>query len=279
MKLALVGVGLIGGSVALAARSRGLAHRIVGVDRDAGCRNRALSLSLIDEAAADLDGVAGCDTIVFCTPVDVIARQALEAASLCPAGALLTDTGSTKGQIVREVEKGLPAGVSFVGAHPLAGSEKHGPEHADRDLFQGRLTVLTPTRRTPAAALERAVAFWQALGSRVRVMDCDEHDRALALTSHLPHLAASALAGILPAELYELTASGFRDTTRLASASPELWTAICQQNRTALLEALGLFGKRLEEFRQALESGDSERVGALLAQGRKVKQDLGRQPL
>lgn len=272
--LAIVGIGLIGGSVALAARARGLTQHIVGVDRDAGCRARALSLGVIDEAAGDFVAVAGCEVIVFSTPVDVIARQVLEAASLCAAGALLTDTGSTKGEIVRAVEEGLPAGVSFVGAHPLAGSEKHGPEHADPNLFQGKLTVVTPTARTPVDALRRAVAFWEGLGSRVRVMDGDEHDRALALTSHLPHLAASALAGILPPELYELTASGFRDTTRLAAASPALWTAICRQNRTALLDALARFQGRLEEFRQALEHGDAERIDALLAEGVKVKTDL-----
>ena len=277
MKLAIVGVGLIGGSVALAARSRGLADRIIGVDRDAGCRARALSLAVIDEAAGELSAVAGCDVVVLCTPVDGIARQALLAASLCAAGTLLTDTGSTKGQIVRAVEEGLPAGVFFVGAHPLAGSEKHGPEHADPDLFQGRLTVVTPTAQTPLAALRRTIAFWEALGARVQVMDCDEHDRALALTSHLPHLAASALAGILPPEWYELTASGFRDTTRLAAANPALWAAICQQNRTALLAALGSFQGRLEEFRQALEHGDSERVRELLTDGSRIKTELTRQ--
>ena len=134
--------------------------------------------------------------------------------------------------------------------------------------------MLTPTARTSRSILERATAFWQALGSRVRLMDPGEHDRALALTSHLPHLAASALAGILSPELYELTASGFRDTTRLAAGSPGLWATICWHNRQALVEALGLFQERLDDFRRALEAGDMERVGELLAQGRKVKEDL-----
>lgn len=274
--LAIVGVGLIGGSVALAARSRGLVRRVIGVDRDAGCRRRALSLKLIDEATDDPAAVADCEAVVVCTPVDVIARHVLEAACLCSAGTLLTDVGSTKALIVEEVERELPTGCSFVGAHPLAGSEKHGPEYADANLFQGRLTVLTPTGRTSPSALERATAFWQALGSRVRLMDPGEHDRALALTSHLPHLVASALAGILPPELSELTASGFRDTTRLAAGSSELWAAICRHNRPALVEALGRFQQRLDDFRQALEAGDIERVGELLAQGRKVKEDLNK---
>src|SRR5262249_12877032 len=151
------------------------------------------------EGFLDLTAAArGADVVVFCTPVDRIVEQVLETAPACAPGTLLTDAGSTKAGIVHGLEGRLPPDVAFVGSHPLAGSEKRGPEFAEARLFQGRLTIVTRTPRTDPAALERTAAFWQALGSRVRLMDPEEHDRALALTSHLPHLLASALAGILP---------------------------------------------------------------------------------
>src|SRR5262249_29527619 len=149
-----------------------------------------------------------------------------------------TDAGSTKEMIVDAVESHMTAGVSFVGSHPLAGSEKRGPEHADANLFQDRLALVTQTPSTNIRALERTKAFWQTLGYRVRVMDPREHDQALAFTSHLPHLVASALAGILPEDLVDLTATGFRDTTRIAAGDPNLWTAIFLQNREAVRAAL-----------------------------------------
>src|SRR5262245_19610456 len=222
--LTIVGVGLIGGSVGLAAKRRGLAERVLGAGRQRASLDRALALGAIDEGLLDLSAaVHRADLAVFCTPVDGIAAQVLAAAPGCAAGTLLTDAGSTKAAIVRGVEGRLPDGVAFVGSHPLAGSEKRGPEHADPDLFLGRLAVVTQTPRTDPAALERTAAFWRALGSRVRVMSPEEHDRALALTSHLPHLMAAALAGVLPPELHELTAGGFRDTTRVAAGEPSLW--------------------------------------------------------
>jgi prephenate dehydrogenase len=199
----------------------------------------------------------------------------LAAAPGCAPGTLLTDAGSTKAGIVARLEGHLPDGVAFVGSHPLAGSEKRGPEHADASLFEGRLTVVTPGPRTDPAAVERTAAFWQALGSRVRLMDPEEHDQALALTSHLPHLLAAALAGILPDECRDLTASGFRDTTRVAAGDPALWTAIFAQNRGAVLQALELLTGRVEAFRAALEAGDGTTLNTLLAQAKKVRDALG----
>src|SRR5206468_2944891 len=144
-----------------------------------------------------------------------------------------------------------------VGSHPLAGSEKRGADHADARLFEGRLTVVTQTPGADPAAVERTCTFWRALGSRVQLMSPEDHDRALALTSHLPHLLAAALAGVLPPELNDLTATGFRDTTRVAAGDPSLWTAIFAQNRAAMLDSLRLLAGRLEEFRAALEAGDA----------------------
>ncbi len=274
--LTIVGVGLIGGSIGLAARWYGLAAHIVGVGRNPDSLARAVRVGAIDEASLDLAGaVHQADLAVFCTPVERIAEQVLSVASGCARGTLLTDAGSTKAAIVAALEGRLPSGVAFVGSHPLAGSEKRGPDHADAQLFQGRLTVLTPSPSSDPAAVEKTGAFWQALGSRVRLMTPQEHDKALALTSHLPHLLASALAGILPDELRDLTATGFRDTTRVAAGDPSIWTGIFTQNRGAVLHALEALDVRLGAFRAALEAGDWTTLDSLLVQAKKVRDALG----
>jgi prephenate dehydrogenase len=274
--LTIVGVGLIGGSIGLAARRRQVAARVIGAGRNAETLERARRLGAIDQANLDaVDAVRRADVAVFCTPVDQIARQVLTAAPACANGTLLTDAGSTKAAIVGALDGKLPPGVAFVGSHPLAGSEKRGPEHADADLFEGRVTVVTPTPRSDPAAVDRAIAFWQALGSRVVRMSPEEHDRALALTSHLPHLLASALAGVLPTELRGLAATGFRDTTRVAAGDPSLWTAIFLQNRAALVEALGLVQDQMIQFKKALMTGDQAAIDALLALGKRSRDALG----
>jgi prephenate dehydrogenase len=274
--LTIVGVGLIGGSIGLAAKQRGLARRVLGAGRNPASLDAACRVGAIDEGHLDLvAAVKQADVAVFCTPADRIAEQVLNTASSCLPGTLLTDAGSTKQTIVAAIDGRLTDGVAFVGSHPLAGSEKRGPEHADAGLFVNRWTVVTPTARTDPAAVERTKEFWQGLGARVRLMTPEEHDRALAVTSHLPHLAASALAGILSPALHDLTASGFRDTTRVAAGDPALWSAIFAHNRQALLDALGLFSQRLDEFRSALEAGDRDAIDDLLIQARKIRDALG----
>jgi prephenate dehydrogenase len=274
--LTIVGVGLIGGSIGLAARRRQLAGRIIGVGWRRETLDRARELGAIDEGTLELaPAVRQSEVSVFCTPVDRIVEQVLSVGRACPAGTLLTDAGSTKGMIVRALDGSLPPGVAFVGSHPLAGSEKRGPEHADADLFQGRFTIVTRAPKTDPAAIEKTCAFWNALGSRIRLMDADEHDRALALTSHLPHLVAAVLAGMVPPELFELTATGFRDTTRIAAGDPALWRAIFEQNRPALLDALKRFDDRLKDFRAALEASDPAAVERLLTQAKKARDALG----
>jgi cyclohexadieny/prephenate dehydrogenase len=273
--LAIVGVGLLGGSIALSARRRGVAGRVVGTDTSREAVRRALAGGLLDEACPSLEGaVGGAEVVVFCTPVDCIAEGVRSAAAACAPGTLLTDVGSTKSVVVRGVEGRLPAGASFVGSHPLAGSEKNGPEHACADLLEDRLVVVTPTATTDAGALDRVGQFWEALGARVKVMSPEEHDRAVALTSHLPHLVASALAGVLPPAWGELTAGGFRDGTRTASGDPGLWSAIFRTNPRAVLDALDAFQERLGRFRQALADADRELLEALLRQGKQARDAL-----
>ena len=276
--LALVGVGMLGGSVGLAARRRGVVRQVLGTDRDADALHRARMCGILDASFTDIAGVvASADLVVFCTPVDRIAEQVLAAAPHCRPGTLLTDVGSTKAEIVRAIEGRLPAGIAFVGGHPLAGSEKQGPDAAVEDLFQDRVVVLTPCTRpaTAASGLEQISAFWQALGARVRIMDAGEHDCALAVTSHLPHLAASALAGTVPPQLLDLTATGFRSATRLAAGCPELWTAILHTNRAAVLTALESYRDRLDLFRRALEADDRSLLAQLLSEGKETRDTLG----
>jgi prephenate dehydrogenase len=274
--LTIVGVGLIGGSIGLAAKKRGLAVRIRGVGRDAAKLDTARKLGAIDDCHLELhEAVRDADLVVFCTPVSRIATQIHQAADHCRAGTLLTDAGSTKRDLVQAVEANLSPNVRFVGAHPLAGSEKKGADFADADLFVDRWTVLTPTEKTPVTAVEEARSFWQSLGSRVRLMSPEDHDRALALTSHLPHLVAAALAGILPENMRDLTATGFRDTTRVAGGDPEVWTPIFQHNRAAVLSALVQLVDRLDKFRQALASNETATIDQLLTQGKKVRDALG----
>ena len=274
--LTIVGVGLIGGSIGLAARRRGLARLVRGVGRQQASLDRARNVGAVDETFLDLaPAVAGAEMVVFCTPVDHIARQVLEAAPSCAPGTIVTDAGSTKGRIVREVEGHRRNSVAFVGSHPLAGSEKRGPEFADAELFAGRWTVITPTETTDPRALERVTAFWQALGSRTRVMSPEAHDAALAMTSHLPHLAAAALAGMLPDELRSLTATGFRDTTRIAAGDPGLWTAIAAHNQSALSATLARLEQRLAAFRQAIDASDWAELHELLTRAKEVRDALG----
>jgi prephenate dehydrogenase len=275
--LAILGVGLLGGSVALAARRRGVAARLIGSDHDPRVLDRAMRDGLFDEVLlSPSHTVADAELVVVCTPVDCIVEQVLSVAANGRPGCLITDVGSTKAAILRHLQGRLPAGIEFVGSHPLAGSEKHGLAHADAHLLEGRLVLVTPSADSSDSALSRIRDFWTALGAHVRVMDAEEHDRALALTSHLPHLLSSALAGILPPQWHDLTATGFRDTTRLAAAHPALWSAIFQSNQSHLLAALDRLEQQLTRFRLALTAGDRTAVEALLQQGKTVGDELYR---
>jgi prephenate dehydrogenase len=274
--LTIVGVGLIGGSVGLAAKARAATRRVVGVGRNPDTLARARELGAIDEFTTDLAaGVRSADVVVFCSPVDQITRQVRQAAQYAMPGALFTDAGSTKGTIVRDLEGKLPDHVRFVGAHPLAGSEKQGAEYASADLFDGRVCVVTPTANTVPWALERATLFWQALGCTVVKLTPEEHDLALATTSHLPHLVAALLAGQLPTKWRPFAASGFRDTTRVAAGDPALWTAICRENAAAISLALDQFDEGLQQLRRAVLNQNEDALTDLLTAGKKVRDALG----
>lgn len=276
-QITIVGVGLIGGSVGLAAKARGVARRVVGVDRSADALAKAQSLGAIDTGTPDLaEGVAGSGLVVVCTPVDRIAEVIVAAAPHARPGALFTDGGSTKVGIIGAVRGKLPQGIDYIPAHPLSGSEKSGVEHGTADLFQNRVAVLVVNNF--GANWDRTAAvgrFWEALGSRVVLMNADEHDRVLAVTSHLPHAVASAVAGVTQEDWLRLTAGGFRDVTRIAAGDPKLWAAIFEANRDGVLSALSAFSKRLNEFRTLLEAGDRAGLERWLTEGKQVRDALG----
>ncbi len=276
-QLTIVGVGLIGGSVGLGAKARGLAERVVGVGRDERTLARAQADGAIDTFTTNLaDGVKAADLVVVCTPVDRVASDVLAAATAAPPRAVITDVGSTKGNVVGELAGKLPpAGAMFVGSHPLAGSEKRGSANALPDLFVNRVVVVTPTAESDMEAVAVVELFWSRLGARIIRMDPHEHDTALAMTSHLPHAAAGGLAAVTPAEWLPLTAGGFRDTTRIAAGDPDLWAAIFLANRDAVLAAVDRFAEQMAEFRGRLESGDRAGLIHWLATGKRVRDSLG----
>jgi prephenate dehydrogenase len=267
--VAIVGVGLIGGSIGLSLRAGSPGGRVIGIGRSAERLREAVALGAIDEATTDLDaGVAAADVVVVCTPVTQIADDVRQAAAHGPADLLVTDAGSTKRGIVEAVESEARSRAVFVGGHPLAGSERTGVAHARADLFEGRVCVLTPTARTPPDRLDRAHGFWTRLGCRVIELDPATHDQALALTSHLPHAVAAALAAAIPADALRLAAGAYRDGTRVAGSDASLWTGIFLENRTPLLQALDRFQDQLKTFRQALEAGDEQTMGSWWAAAR-----------
>jgi len=259
--VAIVGVGLIGGSIGLALRSKGLAGRVVGIGRDAPRLEEARRLGAIDAYATDLaEGVAGAEVAVVCTPVSRLVEDALAACRHGPGSILVTDAGSTKARIVEGIEADPRGRAAFVGAHPIAGSERQGVAHARADLFEGRTCVLTPTARTPPDRLGRARDFWAGLGCRLIEVDPVEHDQRLARTSHLPHAVAAALAASVPPELLGMAAGAYRDGTRVAGADAGLWAAIFRENRGPVLDALREFESHLATFREALEADDGARL-------------------
>jgi prephenate dehydrogenase len=275
--VAIVGVGLIGGSIGLALRERRLAQKIIGIGRRQNSLDAARKVGAIDNGVTNLaNGVAEAQLIIIATPVDSIAERVIQVAAICPATSLITDVGSTKETIVAAVDAGLAnrrIGPRFVGSHPLAGDHRTGPEHARADLFDGRMVVITPTDLTRTAAVTEVSGLWQALGANVHKMSPAKHDAALALTSHLPHLAAVALAAATPTEFLHLTASGWRDTTRVAGGDPTLWQAILTDNRQHVIDGLDVLSQTLDNLRETLEQGDYESLHAILETAAKKKRE------
>jgi len=279
-RLAVVGLGLLGGSVARAARDRGLARRIVAVGRQLSTIEAARRDGTVDEVTTDLArGLAEADFCLIATPVTTLEGMLPAIWRACADGALITDVGSTKASIVAAADRlAAERPLRFVGSHPMAGSEKSGYGAARADLFDSATVVLTPTERTDADALATVAAFWQALGGRVLRLDPAAHDRAVAAVSHLPHLVAEALVDAvvrMEPGFFDVAGRGFRDTTRIAAGSPPMWREIFQDNRQALGEALGVFRKSLDHFEAMIAAGDGDTLERELDRLKQVRERLG----
>jgi prephenate dehydrogenase len=284
-RVAIVGVGLIGGSFALALRRAGAVATLVGVDRNTQALERAAALGVIDTAADSVsDAARGADLIVVAVPVRAIGPVLHDVALSMDAGAVVTDVGSTKQDVAAAASGELRAHFPrFVPAHPIAGREASGVEAATPELFKGARIVLTPGEQTAADAVDLVRACWEAVGGRVALLDAARHDRIFAAVSHLPHMLSFALVSELAsrgdaAELFSFAAGGFRDFTRIAASSPEMWRDIALQNRAALLEEIDRYGARLAVLRELVERGDGPGLQRLMAEARASRQALGPGP-
>lgn len=262
-KVAIIGVGLMGGSLAIVLKRAGLAGHITGIGRGLANLETAKRLGLVDSFTRDVgEGVQDADLVVVAVPVLKIAETIRQAAPHLKKGCIVTDVGSVKGSVIDVVEPLMPEGVHFVPGHPIAGTEHSGAEAAFGELYIGRKCILTPTDKTGAAALEKTRLVWEATGAKVVVMDAAAHDMVLAAVSHLPHMIAYTLVNTVGdmedggVDALSYSAGGFRDFTRIASSSPEMWTDICAMNREQILNTIDCFAKRLEGLRALIEKED-----------------------
>ncbi len=280
----IVGVGLIGSSLAHAMREAGLSERFIGYDHDGAAAKEAKALGVVDEIAADFaSSIAGADLIVLATPVGAIESLCAALAQHVAAGTLIIDVGSTKGAIVEAASK-LSDDVFFVPCHPVAGTEQSGPSAGFAKLFHDRWCIITPLARDDApykAAVARARSLWEGVGAHVEVMDAEHHDLALAVTSHLPHLIAFTLVGaaddlesVTEAEIVKYSAGGFRDFTRIAASDPVMWRDVFLKNREAVLEVLGRFTEELAVLQRAIRWGDDATLEKTFARGRSLRRAI-----
>ncbi len=283
-RIALIGVGLIGSSIALAARRAGLADSIVGSARTAATVKKALQLGIIDEGySSAAEAARGSDLVFLCAPVGVCGAIAEEinAAGAFRGGAILTDVGSVKAAIVTNVAPHVPTDVYFVPGHPIAGTEQSGPEAGFAELFDNRWCILTPPANCDPAAVARLQSFWENLGSHVEIMTAEHHDLVLAITSHVPHLiafnivnTAENLERVTDREVIKYSAGGFRDFTRIAASDPTMWRDVFLNNREAVLEMLGRFSEDLTAMQRAIRFGDGETLFRLFSEARALRRGI-----
>lgn len=282
-RLVLIGIGHIGASIAGALKQRpGLVERLVITDTNPAHLARAQALALGDEYSPDADiAVMGADGVILCTPVGTFASIAARIGPYLAPGCILSDVGSTKASVIRDISPFLPKDVAFVPAHPMAGTEFSGPDAGVPELFVGRWCLLVPLASTAPAAIAKIAAFWQALGARTAQMDEAHHDRVLAIVSHLPHLIAFTICGTADdladetrEEVLQFAASGFRDFTRIAASDPVMWRDIFTNNKTALLEMFTRFSEDAQAMAQAVRRDDTAYIEDKIKRGRKIRQSL-----
>lgn len=272
--VSIVGPGLIGGSIGLGLRKNGLCESVIGIGHRRVSLAKALRMGAIDEATQDIEkGVAEADVVILCTSVRLIPDMAARAIPAMKRGAILTDVGSTKREIVETVGRIRRKDTAFIGGHPIAGLEKRGIDAARKDLFEGSVCILTPTGRN-MGALRTIKAMWQGLGARVHTLSPKEHDKTLASTSHLPLLLAASLVNMVGTKKLPFTGPGFRDMTRIASSDPVLWCDILLQNRREVLAALASFEKELDALKFAMDKKRPGRLSSRLLRAKRLRDTL-----
>jgi cyclohexadieny/prephenate dehydrogenase len=281
-RLALIGVGLIGSSIARAARAEGVVRSIVATARSGATRRRVAELGLADQVVeTNAAAVEGADLVIVCVPVGQCGAVAAEIGAHLKSGATVSDVGSVKGSIIKDMGPHLPAGVHFVPAHPVAGTEHSGPDAGFAELFVNRWCILTPPENADADAVERLAAFWRALGANVETMSAEHHDLVLAITSHVPHLIAYSIVGtaddlqtVTRSEVMKFSAGGFRDFTRIAASDPTMWRDVFLHNKDAVLEVLGRVNEDVSALARALRWGDGDALFNLFTRTRAIRRGI-----
>ena len=281
-RVALIGIGLIGSSLAHAMRKKKLAGEITGYARSESTRAKALELGLVDRVfSTAAEAVEGADLVILCSPVGTYGALAAEIGPVLKPGAILSDVGSVKGAVVRDVLPHVPEGVSFIPGHPIAGTEQSGPESGFAELFINRWCILTPLPGADPAMVERLATFWRACGSNVEMMTPEHHDLVLAITSHLPHLiaynivsTAADLEEVTSSEVIKYSAGGFRDFTRIAASDPTMWRDVFLNNKDAVLEMLGRFSEDLSALQRAIRWGDGDTLFNIFTRSRQIRRSI-----
>ena len=280
-RVAIIGLGLLGGSTGLAIAESVPGCSTTGYDADPDVRRRAGVRGLVDRVCATAaEAVADAELVIFCVPVGAMEQAAGEIAAALPEGAIVSDVGSSKAAVGEALRKVLP-GATVIPAHPVAGTERSGPDAGFAHLFRQRWCILTPAPGTDPAALAKLSALWEALGAKVETMDAAHHDLVLAVTSHIPHLiaytivgTASDLEGVTRSEVIKYSAGGFRDFTRIAASDPTMWRDVFLTNRDAVLEMLGRFTEDLTALQRAIRNGDGEALHALFTRTRDIRRSI-----
>jgi len=281
-RMTLIGIGNLGSSIARAVRERGLVGTLVAADNSDATRRRAAELGLADAFHADpAEAVVGADLVVICTPVGTYAEITERIAPALAPGAILTDIGSVKQAVVAAVTPHLPAGVHFIPGHPIAGTEKSGPDAGNGALFDGRYWILTPPEGADAEAVARLASLWRRCGALVEELPADYHDKVLAVTSHLPHLIAYTIVGTAfdlegqeQRDVIRFSAGGFRDFTRIAGSNPIMWRDIFLNNREAVLEMLQRFSEDLSYLQRAIRWGEGDKLEELFTKTREIRRGV-----
>ncbi|MBF0331961.1 MAG: prephenate dehydrogenase/arogenate dehydrogenase family protein [Candidatus Omnitrophica bacterium] len=273
-RAAIIGTGMIGGSLALALKKHGLVGSIIGVSRQEASLKTAVEMKAIDESTMDIHkAIQGADLVILAAPVKVILDNIEDISKHLRRGCIVTDVGSTKLSIVDLAEKHFPPHVMFVGSHPMAGSEKSGISHANADLFKGAACIMTPTAKTNRMARDKVKQLWTIVGAQVKLMEPAAHDEALAYVSHLPHMLAFSLARAIPEAFLEHGAIGLKDTTRLAGSSSKMWSDICISNYRQVIKAIDESVKSLADIRKAVVAKDEQELVQIFNQA-KTKREI-----